>query len=134
MTFIDITAAPVATRDRSAYLEFSRRIAEVYRDHGATRITDYWQVDGPTSQDDFHADGVEYADGELLGFAALMRTSPSEAVVITVMEWPSREVREAGTAAATADPRVLATVAEEAVFDGSRVVATSFEVTMDLQA
>jgi uncharacterized protein YbaA (DUF1428 family) len=134
VTFIDITAVPVATHDRSAYLEFSRRVAEVYRDHGATRITDYWQIDGPTSQDDFHADGVEYAEGELLSFAALMRTLPSEAVVITVMEWPSAKVRAAGTAAATSDPRILATLDEDAVFDGSRVVATSFEVTMDLKA
>jgi uncharacterized protein YbaA (DUF1428 family) len=50
------------------------------------------------------------------------------------MEWPSGEVRAAGTAAATSDPRILATLDEDAVFDGSRVVASSFEVTMDLKA
>ena len=38
-----------------------------------------------------------------------------------------------GTAAATTDPRVLATLDEDPVFDGRRLIAASFEIAMDLQ-
>lgn len=132
MTFVDITAVPVSADHKTAYIQFSRRMAEVYRDHGATRVTDYWQASVPTDQDDFHADGLAYDQGELRDFTAVMGASASEAIVVTVTEWPSREARDTGTAAATSDPRVLATVDEDPVFDGSRVVANSFETTMDL--
>lgn len=108
-------------------------MAEVYRDHGATRITDYWQVADPTQPDNFHAEGLTYDQGELLDFAAIMSASTSEAIVVTVTEWPSRGARDAGTAAATSDPRVLATIDEDPVFDGSRVAANSFEIVMDLR-
>lgn len=132
MTFVDITAVPVFADRRAAYIAFSQRMAEVYRDHGATRITDYWQVSDPADQDDFHAAGVSYDEGQLTDLAAAVGVSDSERLVVTVTEWPSQEIRDAGTEAATWDPRVLATVHEDAVFDGSRIVANSFNVTMDL--
>ena len=131
MTCIDITAVPVRISRKAAYVEFARRMAEVYRDHGATRVTDYWESSEAADQREFHADGLEY-DGDLRGFAALAGATTSEAVVVTIIEWPSKEARHAGNALTTKDPRVLATVDEPPVFDGRRVVASTFEVTMDL--
>ena len=134
MTFADITIVPVS-RDREAtYLAFSRRIAQVYRDHGATRIVDYWQTGEPVSQDDFHGDGTAYEPGELMDLAGLAGASEAEAIVVTVTEWPSREARDRGTAAATADPRVLATLDEDPVFDGNRLIAGSFHIALNLPA
>lgn len=46
---------------------------------------------------------------------------------MTITEWPSCEVRDRGTVAATKGPRVLATLDEEPVFDGSRLIAECFE-------
>jgi uncharacterized protein YbaA (DUF1428 family) len=132
MTFVDITAAPVSADHKRAYIHFSRRMAEVYRDHGATRVTGYWQVSVPTDQNDLHADGLTYDEGDLRDFPAVLGATTSEAIIVTVTEWPSREARDSGTAAATSDPRVLATVDEDPVFDGRRVVANCFETTMDL--
>ena len=134
MTFADITIVPVADARRAAYLTFSRRMAEVYREHGATRIVDFWQADGPVSPADFHAEGLAYADGQLLDLARIAGASASESVVVTITEWPSREARDRGAAAATSDPRVLATLDEEPIFDGGRLIASSFQVVMDLRA
>jgi len=134
MTFADITIVPVPRDRKVGYLEFSRRMAEVYREHGATRVVDYWQAGGPADQGDFHADGVSYEPGELRGLAGIASASESEAVVVTITEWPSRSARDRGTAAATADPRVLATLDEEPVFDGGRLIGESFELAMSVPA
>ncbi|MFI7285681.1 DUF1428 domain-containing protein [Streptomyces anulatus] len=132
MTFADITIVPVPSDRKDLYLAFSRRMAAIYREHGATRIVDYWQASNSVSQDDFHADGVSYGPGELQGLASVAGASDLESVVVTITEWPSKDVRDRGTAAATRDPRVLATLDEDPVFDGRRLVADSFEITMSL--
>lgn len=132
MTFADITIVPVPSDRKEIYLEFSRRMAAVYRDHGATRIVEYWQAGTQGSQADFHADGLTYDQGELRGLASIAGATGLESVVVTITEWPSQEVRDRGTAAATKDPRVLATLDEKPVFDGHRLVAESFELAMSL--
>lgn len=130
MTYADVTIVPVPSDRKDAYLAFSRRMAEVYRDHGALSVVDYWQAAGPSSQAAFHAEGVEYEAGALQGIASTVRANADESVVVSVTEWPSREVRDRGTAAATRDPRVVATLDEEPVFDGSRLLGDTFEVVM----
>ncbi|MFI6530550.1 DUF1428 domain-containing protein [Streptomyces uncialis] len=132
MTFADITIVPVPSDRKAVYLAFSRRMADIYREYGATRIVDYWQTGDPVSQDDFHADGLSYGPGELRGLASVAGASALESAVVTITEWPSKAVRDRGTAAATRDPRVLATLDEDPVFDGRRLVAGSFEVAMSL--
>lgn len=134
MTFADITIVPVRRDGEATYLAFSHRMAQVYRDHGATRIVDYWQTGEPVSQADFHADGAAYEPGELVDLAGLTGASEAEAIVVTVIEWPSREARDRGAAAATADPRVLATLDEAPVFDGSRVIGAGFRIALSLPA
>lgn len=127
MTFADITITPVPHAKKEDYFEFSRRMAAVYRDHGATRIVDYWQADGAANQSDFHADGTSYSPGELRGIAQLVGVDTAEAVVVSVTEWPSRAARDKGNAAATQDPRVIATLDEDPVFDGKRLLGDSFD-------
>lgn len=133
MTFADITIVPVAADREAEYLAFSKRMAEVYRDHGATRIVDYWKAETSSTPDDFHADGTSYDPEELKSLADLAGASDSESVVVTVTEWPSREARDRGTAAVIKDPRVTATLDEEPVFDGRRVAGESFEMIMDVR-
>lgn len=133
VVFADITVVPVAGARRSEYLAFAQRMAEVYRDHGATRVVDYWQAGPAADQRQFHADGTSYDPGDLKGLGEVVGADASESVVVTVTEWPSREVRDRGTAAAMQDPRVIATLDEAPVFDGGRVVGESFEVTMDVR-
>lgn len=132
MTIAEITLVPVPTDRRAAYVEFSRRMAVVYRDHGALSVTDYWQSSASADQADFHADGTSYEEGELRSIADVVGAPASESVVVSVTVWPSREVRDRGTAAVTQDPRVLATMDEDAVFDGARVTGDVFDIAMSL--
>lgn len=133
MVIADITVVPVPTERKAAYLDFSKRMAEVYRDHGAISVVDYWQSNESADPADFHADGASYEPGELKSIADLAGAIAGESVVVTVMTWPSREVRDRGTAAATRDARVLETLDEEPVFDGGRVIGDSFEIAMSVQ-
>lgn len=66
MMFNDITIVPVRTDRKAAYLAFSARIAEIYREYGAVRVVDCWQSKDANDAD-FHAsDAMEnYAAGEL---------------------------------------------------------------------
>ena len=131
MTFVDITVVPVRHDRKDAYIAFAKRMAEVYLDHGAERVVDYWQSGASTDQHDFHAE-TSYSAGDLSGLSEISGATESESVVVTVMDWPSREARDRGTASATEDPRVVSTLDEEPVFDGSRVAGDSFEITMNI--
>ncbi|WP_285363667.1 DUF1428 family protein [Microbacterium sp. LMC-P-041] len=133
MAIADITVVPVPTERKAAYLDFSKRMAEVYRDHGAISVVDYWQSNESADPADFHADGASYEPGELKSIADLAGAIAGESVVVTVMTWPSREVRDRGTAAVTSDPRVIETLDEDPVFDGGRVIGDSFEIAMTVQ-
>ncbi|WP_447911685.1 DUF1428 domain-containing protein [Microbacterium phyllosphaerae] len=133
MVIADITVVPVPTGHKAAYLDFSKRMADVYRDHGAISVVDYWQSSDSADQADFHADGASYEPGELKSIADLVGASTGESVVVSVITWPSRETRDRGTAAATQDARVLETLDEEPVFDGGRVIGDSFEIAMSVQ-
>ena len=59
--------------------------------------------------------------------AQLVGVDTAEAVVVSVTEWPSRAARDKGNAAATQDPRVIATLDEDPVFDGKRLLGDSFD-------
>lgn len=130
MTIADITLFPVPSGRKSAYVAFSKRMAEVYRDHGAVSVVDYWQSDRPSDPTEFHAADVSYEAGQLRSIAGLSGALATESVVVSVMIWPSREVRDRGVLAATQDPRVLATLDEDAIFEGARVAGDTFEIVL----
>lgn len=66
MAFNDITIVPVRKDRKAEYLEFSARIAEIYREYGALRVLDCWQSEEASDDADFHAaDAMEdYSPGE----------------------------------------------------------------------
>lgn len=135
MTFNDITIVPVPTDQKAAYLEFSARIAAIYREYGALRVVDCWQMEDASDAEDFHAADAmaNYAPGDLPNMRKLAGAREGETVVLSVTEWPSREVRDLGVKAVAIDPRIQATMDEEPVFDGQRLIAGGFAVELDLR-
>ena len=134
MIFADIYITPVQADRKAAYLEFSKKVAAVYREHGALRVVDCWQAEDEGDQADFHAAGAreEYATGAPLpDFRRAAGARPGETVVVSWVEWPSREARDKGLAAATADPRIQPRPGEEAIFDGRRLIAGGFSMELD---
>ena len=134
MTFTDITIVPVRTEQKPVYLEFSKRIAEIYREHGALRVASCWQEDDASEDADFHAADAmaNYEPGSLPNFRKLAGAGEGETVIVSFIEWPSREARDLGVKAVAVDPRIQATVNEEPVFDGGRLIAGGFTVALDL--
>ena len=132
--FNDITIVPVRTDRKAAYLEFSARIAEIYREYGAVRVIDCWQSEN-SDDADFHASDAmdNYAAGELPNMRRLAGADDGETVVISITEWPSKEVRNCAVKAVVVDPRIQATMDEEPVFDGRRLIAAGFDVEYDLR-
>jgi Protein of unknown function (DUF1428) len=49
LPFCDITVVPVPTEKKHAYLRFSERIARIYRELGASRVTDFWHDEEATN-------------------------------------------------------------------------------------
>lgn len=135
MTFNDITIVPVRTDRKAAYLAFSARIAAIYKEHGALRVVDCWQCKDASEDADFHAsDAMEgYASGELPDLRKLAGAAFGETVVISITEWPSKNVRDRAVKAVVVDPRIQATVHEDPVFDGRRLIAAGFDVEYDLR-
>lgn len=132
--FNDITIVPVRTDRKAAYLAFSARIAAIYREYGAVRVVDCWQsLDADDA--DFHAsEAMEgYAPGELPDLRKLAGADDGETVVISITEWPSKTVRDRAVKAIVGDPRILATMHEEPVFEGRKLIAAGFDVAYDLR-
>ena len=132
--FNDITIVPVQTDRKEAYLAFSSRIAEIYKEYGAIRIVDCWQSNA-SDDADFHASDAmkDYADANLPSLRKLAGASDGETVVISITEWPSKDLRDRAVKAVVDDPHIQATVDEEPVFDGRRLIAGGFDVEYDLR-
>lgn len=134
MPFCDITVVPVPTEKKNAYLRFSERMAKIYREFGASRVTDFWHDEDASNDEDFHAENAmaTYDTESLPDFRKLAGAMNSQTVVVSITEWPTRQARDLGVKAAVSDPRILATMDEEPIFDGKKLIAGGFTVALDV--
>jgi len=116
--YVDGYVVPVPAAKRDAYVELALQAAQVFRDHGASRVVEAWGDDVPHGKrTDFHRATIAQDD---------------EVPVFSWIEWPSREARDAGVAAAMADPRMQTPPADQP-FDGRRMIYGGFAVILDTQ-
>ncbi len=135
MPFCDITIVPVPTNKKRAYLRFSERMAKIYREFGASRVIDFWHDEDASNDADFHAENAmaTYDTGSLPDIRKLAGAVRGQTVVVSITEWPNRQARDLGVKAAVSDPRILATMDEAPVFDGSKLIAGGFIVALDVK-
>lgn len=137
MAYVDGYLVPVPAHHRGQYVALGRRTGAVLKEHGALRIVECW-IDHQSGNDgQYHAadarDGLADRTAAMVtSFAQAMRLQPGEAVVFAWTEWPDKEARDRGLAAAMADPRMQVADTETPVFDGRRLIASGFEVVLDL--
>jgi len=115
MDYVDGFVVPVALTSKEAYLRVAREAALVFRAHGATSVVECWGDDVPP--------------GKLTSFPLAVLCKADETVVFSWITWPSREVRDAGMAAAMKDPRIAAQ--GEMPFDGKRMIFGGFQMVLD---
>lgn len=119
MTYIDGFIIPVKTGKRAEYEAMARFAAPIFIEHGALQVAENWGDDLPKGK---HTD-----------FSMAVKAEEGETVVFSWMIWPSREMRDAGSAAAMADPRLKDFVFGDSV-DGKRVVMGGFASILDMKA
>ena len=115
MNYVDGFVAAVPNANRDAYRAHALRVAALFREFGALRVVETWGNDVP--------------EGKVTSFPLAVQRAGDETVVFSWVEWPSKEVRDAGWQAMMQDPRM--TEAGEMPFDGKRMIYGGFEMIMD---
>lgn len=113
MGYTDGALMAVPLANRAAYLAFSAQYAAILQEYGANRVVEAWGNDVP--------------DGKITDFSRAVKAASDETVVFSWIEWPSKEVRDAGWAKAMEDPRMM----QEMPFDGGRMVHGGFDPILD---
>ncbi|MET0312201.1 MAG: DUF1428 domain-containing protein [Burkholderiaceae bacterium] len=135
MTYVDAYLIPVPRSKLEKYAVFSKQVALVYREHGALRIVDCVLDDAVANGAEFHAaearEALDEAAHPLKDFPDAAGAREGETVILSWTEWPSKEARDKGLAAATADPRLQPEEGEEQLFEGRRLVAGGFKLLVE---
>lgn len=118
MNYVDGYLLAVKKAGREDYVAIAKAAAAVFRDHGALAVVETWADDVP--------------DGKLTSFPMAVKLEEDEAVVFSWIVWPSREARDAGNAAAMADPRMKPPEGLDAMpFDGKRMIYGGFQAIVE---
>ena len=114
MSYVDGYVIPVPKARRAAYRKLAKLGAEVFTDHGATRVVECW--------------GDEVPPGKLTGFDKAVKLKEDETVVFSWIEWPDKRTRNRGNEKAMADPRFEGMDPGDMPFDGKRMIVGGFRV------
>ena len=68
--------------NKQAYLDHGREALTLFKDHGATRMVENWGDDVPV--------------GKVTDFHRAVQKRDDETVLFSWVEWPSKDVRDAG--------------------------------------
>lgn len=112
--YVDGCVIPVPANKEDDYRTMAIRAAEVFVEYGATRVVDAWADDVP--------------DGKVTDFKGAVNKLDGERVVYSWIEWPTKEVRDAGWARVMADPRLKD---RSMPFDGKRLIYGGFRPILD---
>lgn len=116
MSYIDRFVIPVPADKKDAYVAMAAEVASVLKEHGATRLVEYWGDDVP--------------DGKVTDFKRAVQAEAGESVVFAWVEWPSKAARDAGNKRLMEDPR-MQTMGQGMPFDGKRMIVGGFALLLD---
>jgi uncharacterized protein YbaA (DUF1428 family) len=117
MAYVDGFVIPVPLANRAAYEDLARRVAPVFKRHGALKVVECWGDDVP--------------DGVVTSFPMAVKTEPGETVVFSWIWWADKAARDAGNAAFMEDPAIKDFDHASNPFDGKRMIYGGFEVMLD---
>jgi len=116
MSYIDGFVIPVPADKKDAYRALAAKVAPIYKEFGATRIVECWGDDLP--------------DGKVTDFKCAVKAEEGEVVVFSWIEWPSKEVRDAGNTKLMEDSRMKP---DDMPFDGKRIIWGGFDLLLDIK-
>ncbi|RAK56483.1 DUF1428 domain-containing protein [Phenylobacterium deserti] len=109
-----VTAVPAANKEE--YRRHAAAAAPLFREFGATRFVECWGDDIP--------------DGKVTDFRGAVKAQEGEVVVLSWIEYPSKEVRDAANERMMSDPR-MRNMMDSMPFDGSRMIFGGFATLLD---
>lgn len=115
MSYIDGMVIPVTTSRQAEYRKMIADWHGLMKEYGAQRIVECWGNDVP--------------DGKVTDFKRAVQAEPSETIVFSWIEWPSKEVRDAANQKMRTDPRMQMT--GDMPFNMQRMIYGGFEVIAD---
>ncbi len=112
MSWIDGFVIPVPEARRADYTAMAEKVGQIFLDHGAAQVIESWSADVP--------------HGTLTDFYRAVAAEPGEAIVFSLIVWPSREVAAAGHKSAFEDTR-MAEAGDMIMFNSRRMIMGGFE-------
>lgn len=112
--YVDGMLLPVPESNKDAYQALATKAAAIFTEHGASRVVEAWGDDVP--------------DGKVTDYKGAVQAKSDEKVVYSWVEWPSKQVRDAGWQKIMADSRMAS---EDAPYDGKRMVYGGFAPILD---
>jgi uncharacterized protein YbaA (DUF1428 family) len=119
MSYIDGFVAAVPAANKEAYRRHAAGAAPLFKDLGATRMVEAW--------------GDEVPDGKVTDFKGAVKAEPDEVVVLSWLEYPSKQVRDVANARMMSDPR-MKEMGATMPFDGKRMIFGGFSLLVDENA
>ena len=116
MKYVDGFVVAVPADKKDAYREMAAKAAPLFKEFGALRIVECWASDVP--------------DGKVTDCPMAVKAEENEEVVISWIEYPSKEVRDAANQKMMSDPR-MKEFGESMPFDGKRMIYGGFESIID---
>lgn len=116
MAWIMAYAGAVPTAKKAEYEMHAKRMARIFRKHGATRVVETW--------------GASVPPGEVTSFPLAVQAGADDTVVTGWQEWPDQASQEAGFAAAMQDPE-MGDMSDVPV-NGKTIIFGGFEVLADI--
>ncbi|MGL4404477.1 MAG: DUF1428 domain-containing protein [Notoacmeibacter sp.] len=114
MAYIDGYVIAVPNSNKQAYLDMAVKTSALFKKHGATRVVETWGDDVP--------------EGKLTSFTMAVKREDHESIVFSMVEWPSKAVRDASWKSLMADPAMQM---DNNLFDGKRMIFGGFDVILD---
>ena len=116
MSYLDGFVLAVPEANKEAYRAMAVKGWELFKEFGALRLVEAWGDDVP--------------EGKVTDFRGAVNLEEGESVVFSWIEWPSKEVRDAGMKKMHSDPRMKEM--GEMPFDGKRMIFGGFAPIVDL--
>ena len=115
MTYVDGFVAAVPKANKEKYIAHAKAAAVLFKQWGATRVTENWGDDVPK--------------GELNDFYTAVHAKEDEVVVFSWIEYPDKATRDAVQQKMMSDPEMGAM---EMPFDGRRMIYAGFTNLLDV--
>ncbi|MGI9475571.1 MAG: DUF1428 domain-containing protein [Hyphomicrobiaceae bacterium] len=117
MAYVDLAVYAVPTSKRDEFEAHARKIAPIFKKHGALTVADCWGNDIP--------------DGEVTSLPMAVKAGADETVAFSWITWADKASRDAGMGQAMGE--MQSELKDSPMpFDGKRLIFGGFETVVEL--